>query len=204
MIEYIFTSYISLIILVATIVMSLLAFFSRDEFLRSMMFHPYDVFRGRRLYTVLTSGFVHANTAHLAFNMFTFFFFGFALERILGHWQFLLLYMVSLVFCEIQTFIQHRDNTDYYSLGASGAVSAVLFSYILFNPLNRIYIMFIPIGIPAVIYAGIFIVISIAGSRRSFGNINHAAHLWGAVSGVLLTILLKPDAVSIFLNAFGF
>ena len=112
-------------------------------------------------------------------NMFTFFFFAFYLESIIGHWQFLVIYFVSMIVVDL-SIIKNRNNSSYSSLGASGAISAVVFSDILYNPLSKLYIMFIPIGIPAIIYAGfVFNLLCLGVKKTKTTNVNHSAHLWG-------------------------
>src|SRR3546814_15713642 len=118
------------------------------------MLHPHSFVRKKRLYTIITSGMIHADFGHLLFNMITYFFFAFPLERILhqtggnGHLQFALIYVGALILSDIPTIMKHRNNPGYASLGASGAISAVLFSFILFMPTPKLYLFF-AIGIPA-------------------------------------------------------
>jgi membrane associated rhomboid family serine protease len=131
------------IIFIFTVITSLYAF-NDHQLYGKFMLHPYTVSKGKNLYTFITSGLIHADYMHLFFNMFTFLFFAFKLETMIGHWQFGLLYFVSLILSDIPSVIKHKDHFWYNSLGASGAISAVLFSYILFEPLTTIGVMFIP------------------------------------------------------------
>ena len=142
--EYLNVAPVASIIFVFTIVTSLYAFYDNSVYGKFML-HPYSVSKGNSIYTLITSGLIHADWMHLFFNMFTFYAFAFTLERLMGSWQFGLLYFLGLILSDIPTVFKHKDNFHYNSLGASGAVSAVLFSYILFNPMSKIYIMFIPI-----------------------------------------------------------
>jgi len=197
------SSPVALFILVVTLAASLFLLIAAPQFLGAFMLHPYSVARGRRLHTLITSGLIHANGAHLAFNLFTFYFFAFPLERWIGSWQFAVLYLVSLVTSDLPTVIRHRDHPGYYCLGASGAIAAVLFSFIVYEPRARIAFLFLPVGIPAPLFAVIYVAISYFGMRARRGHINHEAHLWGAISGLILTALLDPGAYSGFLNALG-
>ncbi|MBE7178230.1 MAG: rhomboid family intramembrane serine protease [Mucilaginibacter polytrichastri] len=190
------------VIFIITIVYSLIAFFNQDVYAGSMM-HPYSVSRGEKVYTLLTSGFVHNGFAHLLFNMFSYFFFAFPLEMRLGHWQFGLLYIVSIILSDIPTVVKHKDDFWYRSLGASGGVCAVLFSYILFSPFTRLMIFPLPIPIPAILYAVLFLAYCVYASRQQADNINHDAHFFGALNGLVLTILLKPGIVPYFFSQLG-
>ncbi|MEO6851048.1 MAG: rhomboid family intramembrane serine protease, partial [Mucilaginibacter sp.] len=145
------------VIFAITIIVSLIAFYNENIYAR-LMLHPYSVHRGQRVYGLITSGFIHADWMHLIFNMVSYFFFAFQLEAQLGHWQFGLLYMLSLVLSDLPSVSKHKNDYGYRSLGASGAVSAVIFGSILFDPLNPIYIMLIPIPIYGVIFAILYLV----------------------------------------------
>jgi membrane associated rhomboid family serine protease len=142
-----------------TIAASLLAF-RNPQLLRNWMLNPFEFVYGRKYYQVLSSGVIHADLQHLLFNMLSFYFFAFPLEGMMvqakgpvGHLYFALVYLISMVLADVPTIINHRNNPSYFSLGASGAVTAVIFSFILFDPLTKISLMFIPIGIPAPIFA---------------------------------------------------
>jgi membrane associated rhomboid family serine protease len=137
---------------------------------------------------------------HLFFNMMSYYFFAFQLEVLLGHWQFGLLYTASLILSDLPTVFKHKNDQWYHSLGASGAVSAVIFSYILFSPLMKMMIMPIPIGIPAVLFGVLYLVYCNYASKYSRDNINHDAHMFGALSGLLITIILNPHIVNSFLQ----
>lgn len=187
------------IIFVITIITSLIAF-SNQELFGKMMLHPYSVSRGRYVYTVITSGFIHRDWMHLFFNMLSYYFFAFQLEPLLGHWQFGVLYMVSLVLSDMPSVLKHKENYNYYSLGASGAVSAVIFSYILYSPLTQMMILPIPIPIPAVLFGVLYLVYCSYASKYSRDQINHDAHLYGALSGLMITIIFHPGILPGFLQ----
>jgi membrane associated rhomboid family serine protease len=205
--EYIQLAPVASFIFAATLIASLLTF-SRPQEHRNLMLHPYSVARGRKLYTVLTSGFVHADLAHLIFNMVTFYFFAFPLElymrvlaggNILGHIIFGVVYIVSMILADIYSIFRHKNNAAYFSLGASGAISAVLFSYILFNPGSNISVFMLP-SMPAPLFALLYIGFTWYASRKQFDNINHDAHLWGAVAGIVLTLVFFPHVGPMFID----
>lgn len=185
-------------IFLANIILSMIAFSVGKPIYERLWLHPYSLVRERRYYTLLTSGFIHADFGHLAFNMLTFYFFGFPLALLVGDLDFLIIYLGSLVISSLPTVIKEKDNANYKSIGASGAISGVLFGYILFAPLSKIYIFLIPIGIPAVLFAVLYLGFSYYAAKKDIGNINHEAHFWGALAGVLLTMLLAPQVLSIF------
>ena len=193
----------ALILIVTTTVITLIAWYIRPSWQREGMMRPYVVFREKRWYQLISSGFLHGDSTHLLFNMITFFFFGPQLEQIIGTGLFLLLYFTALVVSSLPTLFLHRNNPNYASLGASGAVGAVIFSYILFYPLSNLYIMFIPIGIPALLFGVLFLVVSYYAGRKQLGAINHDAHFAGAVYGLIFTLVFIPRSLEHFLNAIG-
>ncbi|MGD0999665.1 MAG: rhomboid family intramembrane serine protease [Candidatus Brocadiia bacterium] len=190
---------VALFILVLTIVTSLIAWQYPDLF-RFFALSPWSLVRERRYYTFLTSGLIHADVGHLIFNMFSFYFFAFLLEQLMGHWQFFVLYAASLVLSDITTVVKHRDDPDYFCVGASGAVTAVIFSFILYAPKDTILIFGV-IPMPAWLFGIVFVAYSYYSARFRQTRVNHAAHLWGAVSGLALTLILAPAACKSFLQA---
>ncbi|GGE59226.1 membrane associated rhomboid family serine protease [Pedobacter psychrotolerans] len=198
--EYLNVAPVASIIFVFTLVTSLYAFYDQSLYGKFML-HPYSVSKGHKVFTLITSGLIHADWMHLFFNMFTFYAFAFTLEQMMGSWQFGLLYFLSLVLSDLPTVFKHKDDFHYNSLGASGAISAVLFSYILFNPMSKIYIMFIPIGIPAVIFGGLYLVYCMYASKNSRDNINHDAHFFGALTGLIFTVIFVPNIIQHFIAA---
>jgi membrane associated rhomboid family serine protease len=195
--EYFLIAPVASVIFGITILVSLMAF-SNQSLYDKLMLHPYNVSRGHYVYTIITSGFIHKDFMHLFFNMMSFYFFAFQLEPVLGHFQFGVLYMISLILSDMPSVIKHRENSSYYSLGASGAVSAVVFSAILYNPLGKMMILPIPIEIPAVIFGVLYLVYCSYATKYSRDNINHDAHFYGALSGLLITILFHPGVVPFF------
>ncbi len=187
-------------IFIFILVTSIYAFYEKGHLMRTLMLHPYSISRKKNIFTIITSGFIHSDWNHLLFNMFSYYFFAFTLERIVGHWQFAVIYFSGLVLSDVSTLIKNKNNPSYYSLGASGAISAVLFSYILFDPLSKIYIFIIPVGIPAYIFALLYLAYCMYASRNKADNVNHEAHFWGAVTGLVVTCILYPRVFSFFVN----
>ncbi len=202
---YIIETPVASVIFLFTIVTSIYTFYHPDLF-GKLMLHPYTVSNGKSVYTLITSGLIHANWSHLIFNMITFFCFGFPLEKIMaassgwGHGQFTLLYLLSMVLSDLSTVYKQRNNYSYHSLGASGAISAVLFSMILFMPGMGMYLFFIPIRIPAVVFGPLYLIYCAWMARSSNDGINHDAHFYGALAGLLITIILYPTILPYFLG----
>jgi membrane associated rhomboid family serine protease len=185
------------VIFAITVALSLLAFYNEEVYSR-LILNPFKVAKNEDTHTVLTSGFIHKDWTHLFFNMFSFYFFAFPLELRIGHWQFALLYMVSLVLSDVPTIVKHRDDFWYRSLGASGAISAAVFSFIMFEPMARMGLMFIPVPIPAILFGVLYLVYCVYASRKNIGAINHDAHFYGALCGIVITIILYPGVVHLF------
>jgi membrane associated rhomboid family serine protease len=192
---------ITLIIIAITAVVSFMAF-NNARLMNDLILWPPAITRNREYHRLVTYGVVHADFGHLLFNMITLFFFGRVMEGFfaarLGTMGFALFYIVGLVVSILPTYLSNRNNPNYRSLGASGAVSAVLFSYILLAPWSRIVVFVLPM--PAIIYAVLYVVYSIYMDRRGQGNVNHSAHLWGAAYGVSFTLLVRPEVLSHFLS----
>lgn len=197
--EYLNTAPVASIIFVFTVVTSLYAFYDHSIYGKFML-HPFSVAKGQNVHTLITSGLIHADWMHLFFNMFTFYAFAFTLEQLMGSWQFGLLYFLALILSDLPTLFRHKNDFHYNSLGASGAISAVLFSYILFNPMSKLYIMFIPIGIPAVAFGGLYLIYCAYASKNSRDNINHDAHFFGALTGLIFTIIFVPGIIPHFIS----
>ncbi len=202
LLQYLNYAPVASVIFVITLIASFIAF-SNEELYSRLTLHPYSVHRGSRLYTLITSGFIHRDWSHLIFNMLSYYFFAFRLETLLGHWQFGVLYFFSLILSDLPSVQKHKDDIWYHSLGASGAISAVIFSYILFDPLTKFYLFFIPIGIPAIIFGVLYLIYCWYSSKNARDSINHDAHLFGAISGLAITIILNPHIIHSFLGQLG-
>lgn len=192
---------ITLIIIGITCVVSFMAF-NNTRLMNDLILWPPAITRNREYHRLVTYGVIHADGSHLLFNMITLFFFGRVMEGLytasLGTLGFALFYIVALVVSILPTYLKNRRNPNYRSLGASGAVSAVLFSYILIAPWSRIVVLVVPM--PAIIYAVLYVAYSVYMDRRGGGNVNHSAHLWGAAFGVIFTLLMRPDVLPHFLG----
>lgn len=194
---------VSTIVFVLTIGFSLYALYKDQSLLQKWVLHPYSMVRENKWYTLITSGLLHGDMMHLMFNMITFFFFAFQLESIVGGLNFAIIYFGSMALSDVSTIIKQKDNPGYGALGASGAISGVLFSFILFEPTRSIYMMFIPIPIPAPVFAIFYLIYCYYAARNSQDFINHDAHLWGALAGIVITIALIPQVVPYFINEIG-
>ena len=187
-------------IIVVTIAASFFAWNRRDIY-QKWIFNPYQIHHQQEYGRFVTSGLIHINYTHLFFNMFALYFFGqnvsyrFGLQ---GGWIMLALYLLGIVVSSIPTFFKYREVPGYNSLGASGGVAAVVFSSIMFDPLNKIYLYFIPIGIPGFVLGILYIVYSYYQGKRMADNVNHDAHLFGSLFGVIFTVILRPDVIRAF------
>jgi membrane associated rhomboid family serine protease len=182
------------LVFAVTIGVSLIALYRVPAVLQRLVMRPYRVARGEDVHTVVSSGFIHGDVGHLAFNMFTFFFFAFPMERLLGTARFLALYLTGLVLSSMCSLVKHRNQPAYATLGASGAISAVLFAYIVYAPMSTLVIFPIPLPIPAIVFAVGYVAYSWWAGRQQRGNINHDAHLCGAVAGLLFVLVIDPAA----------
>ena len=196
---------ITLIIIVITALISIKGF-SDTSFRHKLIFHPYSIKRNNEYTRFITSGFLHADWLHLIVNMYVLYLFGNMLERIFsevfepaGRILYIVLYLTAIVIANLSTYFKHKDDDYYLSLGASGAVSAVLFSTILFMPDMPLMLLFLPIPMPAIVLGSLYLIYSIIMSKRGskYDNINHEAHYYGAIYGFVFPIVLKPE---LFLN----
>jgi membrane associated rhomboid family serine protease len=193
----------ALVIFIATLVASLAGLYARPQIIERSLFRPYWFLRRRQYDTIVTSGFVHADLPHLIFNMVTFWFFAFPLERHIGGMRFALLYFLALVVSDLGTYFKHRNDPQYASLGASGAISAVLFAAIVYFPWMKLFIIPIPLPIPAPLFAVGYVAYSWYSARQSRGRINHDAHLGGALFGLVFVLLTDPAAFGHLLRWIG-
>lgn len=183
---------VAALVFAVTIALSLLALTRAPEIIQRCVMRPYRVARGQEVHTVVSSGFVHGDFAHLAFNMFTFFFFAFQMERALGSIAFAVLYLLGLVLSSFCSVVKHRNQPAYATLGASGAISAILFAFIVYAPLSTLYVFVVPV--PAFLFAIAYVAYSWWAGREGRDNINHDAHLCGAAAGLLFVLITDPAA----------
>ncbi len=192
---------VTLSLMLLTTITSVIAFGNRDFFDR-WKFNPYSIKSGRQAWRFLTYGALHADMMHLFINMIVLWSFGDMVEQVFryafharGPFLYLLLYLGAVIVSVLPSYYKNRNNPHYNAVGASGAVSAVVFASILFAPTGRIYLFFIPIGIPAFIFGLLYLLYSYIMARKSRGNIGHDAHFWGAVFGLVYCITCKPAFV---------
>ncbi len=192
-------------ILIATVICSLIAF-NNPGFQSKTIFNPAMVSVRGQWWRLVTSGFIHADFFHLLINMLVLYSFGPQVEMRFefmlgesGEIMFLIYYVLGIVVASLPTYFKHRSNYGYNSLGASGAVSAVLFSYIIFAPWNKIYFYGL-IGIPGILAGIAYLIYSSYMDKRGGDNINHNAHFWGAVFGFIFPITIKPEVFVYFIE----
>ena len=183
----------ALSILCLIIGFSAFALWVAPKMLSRNLLRPYWMLKERDYSTIVTSGFIHGDFGHLLFNALTLYFFGPALEARIGTARFMALYFIGLVVSSIGTVVKQRNNPDYAALGASGAILAVLFAYIVYYPKNTIYLYF-ALPIPAVLFAFGYMAYSWWASKNRRDNINHDAHLDGALTGLIFVGLTDLPA----------
>ncbi len=202
---------ITIIIVVITAIVSIICF-SRDDLFRKFDFTPYYIIRQKEWYRFISHGFVHADWVHLIVNMLVFFSFGTHVEHIFKSLEnqgilfsaplgYIILYFGGMIIASLSTFFKHRDDAGYASVGASGAVSAVLFTSIFFSPLDKILFYGI-IPMPGFVFGILYLVYSTYMGRSGRGNVNHDAHLWGAVFGIVFPLIINPHFLQNFINQF--
>jgi len=200
---------ITLIIVIVTVIVSVAAM-RRRELLYRFDLSPARLVQKREYYRIFTHAFLHANYFHLGINMLVLYSFGTAIEQEFSKLQsegvifsapffYLLLYMGSIALASLSTVIRYRNDEHYSAVGASGAVSAVVFTYIFFEPLKKIY-FYMVLPIPGILFGILYLVYSSYMSRREGDNINHSAHFWGAVVGFLFPIILEPSLFLQFID----
>ncbi|MFT4032355.1 MAG: rhomboid family intramembrane serine protease [Siphonobacter sp.] len=179
---------------------------NNESVLRRWVMNPYEVDRRNEYWRFITSGFIHADIGHLAFNMISLYSFGQLVETVFsqisanGSILYAVLYLGGIVVSDLPTYFKNRTNRGYNSLGASGGVSSVIFAGIMFAPLTSLYLFFIPIPIPGWIFGGLYLAYSYWEARRGNSLINHSAHLWGALYGIAFVILMYPPVIDLFIS----
>ena len=192
---------VAAVIFVATIGVSYYTLSKNPYILENLLLHPWRVMREKRYYMLVSHGFVHANFIHLLINMFVFYSFGFLLERILGHFDFFIIYMGSMIISGGVSVWKRQYDEDFRSLGASGAISGLVFSFILYFP-NQTLLLFFILPMPAWIAGIAFVAGSYYAAKNGYlPGIDHEGHLWGAIAGAALTIFLEPRVIGIFFES---
>lgn len=201
------------IIIFITVIVSILCFSNR-ELASKLSLDPYMVVHRKQWYRVITHGFVHGDYPHLLVNMFVLWSFGSAVERIFklqeftgiipsGYVTYFLLYFGALIISTVPDVVRYRDNPHYSSIGASGAVSAVVFTSIFFNPLGMIY-FFAIVPIPGILFGILYLFYESYAARKQGDGINHYAHIVGAAYGFIFPMLLSFSLIHVFLNSLKF
>jgi membrane associated rhomboid family serine protease len=188
---------ITIIIIIITAVISFMAFNNR-ELMDKLIFYPPDIANRKQWYRFFSNGLIHADIGHLAFNMLSLYFFGDLVNRAFsqifgntGTLLYLIMYVSALAICLIPTYMSNKENYYYRSLGASGAVSAVIFAGIFLFPQAPLSFFFIPVQIPGFIFGPLYLIITAYLNKRGGGGINHSAHLWGALYGIAFLVALS-------------
>lgn len=197
---------IILLIILITVVISIIAF-NNQEIFEKLKFNAFDIKHNRQPYRFLTYAFLHVDWMHLLVNMYVLWTFGkivFATYQIYfgdkAMIYFLALYIGGILFSALFDFNKHKNNASYNAVGASGAVASIVFASIILHPEGKIFLFFIPIGIPSAIFGILYLVYSAYMAKKTNDNIGHNAHFWGSIFGVIFTIVLKPDFFTRFIN----
>ncbi len=192
---------VTIVIIAANAIISFKGFDNR-LFFEKYKFNVGGIRRGEQL-RMFSSGFLHVDTQHLIFNMLTLYFFADAVISVLGNFQFILIYLASLLFGNLLSLYFHKDEYWYSAVGASGAVTGVLYAAILLRPEMSLYMFFIPIPIPGYIFGIGYLLYSIYGMKKRTGNIGHDAHFGGAIGGYVVTLILMPSLFKTDLGHIG-
>ncbi|MCB0697939.1 MAG: rhomboid family intramembrane serine protease [Chitinophagaceae bacterium] len=193
---------ITIIIIAITVLVSFSAF-SNDELFNKLIFYPARMDNPSDYYRFITGGLIHADWIHLLFNMYVLYIFGRQVEGVYSVFLgkpmlYAVLYIFALVFSSLPSFAKHRHDYYYRALGASGAVAAVMFSYVYYSPWSVLYVWFIPM--PSILFAIAYLVYSAYASRRGGDNVGHDAHFYGAIFGFLFTLIFEPTHGQIFIQ----
>lgn len=192
---------VTIVIIAANVIISFKGFDDR-LFFEKYKFNVGSI-RGGEQIRMFSSGFLHVDTTHLLFNMLTLYFFADAVIVALGQFNFVLIYLASLIFGNLLSLYFHKDEYWYTAVGASGAVTGVLYAAILLQPEMKLFMFFVPIPIPGYIFGIGYLLYSIYGMKNRIGNIGHDAHFGGAVGGYAVTLLLVPSLFKTDLGHIG-
>lgn len=197
---------VTLILVIITAGATLYAW-NNQNIMYKWIFNPYTIKRNNEYQRFITSGFIHSNWMHLIFNMLMLYMFGGYVETLfrqvygeLGIVFYLLLYIIGIVVSDIPTYIRHKNHPHYNSLGASGGVSSILFSFIMFMPIEKLCLYGL-LCLPGIIWGALYLAYSYYMSKKGGDNINHDAHLYGAVFGIIFTIIVYPPVISSFISS---
>ena len=176
-------------------IISISCFSEAKSLMDDLIFYPPAITNNKQYYRFITCGFIHADIGHLFFNMYAFYLFGNITEQIFleifgiyGKILYIAMYILALIVCLLPSYFRNKTNTSYRSLGASGAISAVVFADILCNPLQGVGLIFIPVYIYGFLFGIIYLVVSYLLDKKGGGRINHSAHIWGAIFGIIFLI----------------
>jgi membrane associated rhomboid family serine protease len=194
------------ILIILTVVVSIAALTRPDIFDR-LKFNAYQIHHRKEWYRFISYGFIHADWVHLFINMFVMYSFGRIVEELFLYYfdlkayvYFILLYIGGIGFSTLFDFGKYKNDIYYNAVGASGAVSAIVFASIILYPAGKIFLFMIPVGIPAPLFGLLYLAYSAYMSRKGTSNIGHSAHFWGAIFGVFFTIAIKPEFFTLFWN----
>lgn len=193
-------------IVIITIIISIIAFFNRN-LMDIFLFYPYRIHHNNEWFRFITAGFIHGGVLHLLINMWVLYIFGIAIENSLSmifvndKLHFVILYFGGMIFSSLIPYFKNKNNPQYMALGASGAISAIVFAFILLYPTEKLIIFPIPIGIPAWVFGIFYLIFSYYQSKRSKDNIAHDVHFYGSLFGILYLTLVKPAIFLHFINA---
>lgn len=198
----------TIIIIALTGFVSVLAFANREVFVH-LLFNANIIHERKQWHRFLTHALIHADWIHLGLNMYVLWMFGKMVEGTYvhlfgdakGETYFLMLYIISIIASSYPTYLKHKDNIHYNSVGASGAVSAVVFSAILLNPWMELYLLILPIPAPAPVFGALYLFYCWYAAKHSYDNIAHDVHYWGALFGILFTAVIYPESILNFMNA---
>ncbi|MCS6824335.1 MAG: rhomboid family intramembrane serine protease [Cytophagaceae bacterium] len=195
---------ITLALLIANTVASIYAW-NNEDIMNKWIFNPYKIYHNRQYYRFITSAFIHADWIHLIFNLITLYSFGRALEYYYMYFKgeegmifYIMIYLLAIPVSKLVTYYKYKEKSGFNSLGASGAVSAVLFSCIVLNPFGGIGFLFLPFDVPGFIFGAIYLIYSHYYSSRNVDNVNHDAHLYGALFGIVFTAIVFPFSIPSF------